>query len=167
MNVSFLNDVKVWDGLAGPWNELLTRSAVDVPFLRHEFLRTWWSTLGGGEWPDGELSIAVATGEGGALSAAAPLFRTSTHPRTLLFIGTAEIADYLDVVAPAPAFDAFARALLEAVPREGPGAIDTLDLWNVLETSPAGQARPDAVEPDPAPREPSRQGESRGFAVGL
>jgi CelD/BcsL family acetyltransferase involved in cellulose biosynthesis len=140
MKVTFLKDTPAWDGLAGAWNELLARSADDVPFLRHEFLRTWWSTLGGGEWPDGELWIAVAREEGGALAGAAPLFRTSARPRTLLFVGTAEIADYLDVIAPAPASEAFARALLEAVPRDGPSAIDTLDLWNVLETSPAAQA---------------------------
>ena len=77
---------------------------------------------------------------GGALAGAAPLFRTSAHPRTLLFIGTAEIADYLDVIAPVPAMEEFARALLEALPRDGPAPIETLDLWNVLETSPTGQA---------------------------
>src|SRR4030065_131143 len=37
------------------WNDLLASSTSDVPFLRHAYLETWWASLGGGEWPGGEL----------------------------------------------------------------------------------------------------------------
>ena len=140
MEITFLRDPSAWERLALPWNDLLSRSATDVPFLRFEFLRSWWSTLGGGEWPDGELWVAIGTEGDGELAAAAPLFRTSVRPEALLFIGTAEIADYLDLVAPTSTVEPFARALLEALPRSGPAEVDTLELWNLLETSPGGQA---------------------------
>ena len=139
MEISFLNDLSTWEQLARPWNDLLARSATDVPFLRFEFLRAWWATLGGGEWPDGELWVAVGRDQDGGLAAAAPFFRTSGRPGTLLLIGTFEIADYLDIVAPAASVEPFAQAILEALPRTGPPGIETVDLWNVLETSPGGQ----------------------------
>jgi len=140
MEITFLNDWSAWEPLARPWNDLLARSAADVPFLRFEFLRAWWSTLGGGEWPDGELWVAIGKEQDGALAAAAPFFRTSSRPGALLLIGTAEIADYLDLVAPAPSVEPFARALLEALPRSVLRGVDTFDLWNLLETSSGGQA---------------------------
>jgi hypothetical protein len=139
MEISFLNDLSTWEQLARPWNDLLARSATDIPFLRFEFLRAWWTTLGGGEWPDGELWVAVGREQDGGLAAAAPFFRTSARPGALLLIGTVEIADYLDIVAPAPSVEPFAHALLDALRRTGPPGIDTVDLWNVLETSPGGQ----------------------------
>jgi len=140
MEITFLNDLSTWERLARPWNDLLARSATDVPFLRFEFLRAWWTTLGGGEWPDGELWVAVGRDQDGGLAAAAPFFRTSARPGALLLIGTVEIADYLDIVAPAPSVEPFAQAILDALPRTGPPGVDTVDLWNFLETSPGGQA---------------------------
>ena len=140
MEISFLNDPSAWERLAQPWNDLLARSATDVPFLRFEFLRAWWSTLGGGEWPDGELWIAVGRDQDGLLAGAAPFFRTSAQPGTLLLVGSAEIADYLDVLAPASALAPLAHALLKAIASDGPSGIDTLDLWNILEGSPGGEA---------------------------
>jgi CelD/BcsL family acetyltransferase involved in cellulose biosynthesis len=140
MDISFLNNLPEWERLAGPWNDLLARSAMDVPFLRFEFLRAWWATLGGGEWPDGELWVAIGRDEDGGLAAAAPFFQTSARPGALLLVGTTEIADYLDLVASEPKLEPFARSLLEAIAGGGPPGIDTLDLWNVLETSLGGQA---------------------------
>ncbi len=32
------------------WNALVEQSITNVPFIRHEYLRTWWQTRGGGEW---------------------------------------------------------------------------------------------------------------------
>jgi len=37
------------------WNTLLEKSASHVPFLRNEYLLTWWDILGGGEWVNGDL----------------------------------------------------------------------------------------------------------------
>jgi CelD/BcsL family acetyltransferase involved in cellulose biosynthesis len=140
MDITFVEDRLSWEKLAGPWNDLLSRSATDVPFLRFEFLRSWWATLGGGEWPDGQLSVAIARDGDGNLAGALPLFRTSARPGVLLPIGTSEVADYLDLVAPEPVLVPFARALLETISRGDHLGVDTLDLWNILETSPGGRA---------------------------
>jgi hypothetical protein len=59
--------------LAGAWNALLTESILDVPFLRFEYLQSWWGTRGGGEWPDSELAVVVAR-QGEQLAGVAPLF---------------------------------------------------------------------------------------------
>jgi hypothetical protein len=46
------------------WNALIERSITNVPFIRHEYLRTWWQTRGGGEWPQAELALVTAQREG-------------------------------------------------------------------------------------------------------
>jgi CelD/BcsL family acetyltransferase involved in cellulose biosynthesis len=140
VEISFLHSLPAWERIAGPWNDLLARAATDVPFLRSEFQRAWWTTLGGGEWPDGELWVAIGQDSDGTLLAAAPFFQTSSRPGALLFVGTSEIADYLDVLASEPDVEPFVRGVLEAIGRDGPPGVHTLDLWNVLETSPSGAA---------------------------
>jgi CelD/BcsL family acetyltransferase involved in cellulose biosynthesis len=127
-----------WRAEAAGWNALLQRSVSDVPFLRFEFLRAWWSTLGGGEWSDGSLWIVAGRDEQGQLAAAAPLFRTGTGSNTFLLLGTHEIADYLDVLAAPSDLDALAGAVLERIEAEGRHA--TLDLWNLREASPTREA---------------------------
>src|SRR3989304_2930068 len=62
------------------WNDLLARSTSDVPFLRHEYLAAWWSSLGGGEWPRGELCLVAGRDENGRLAGLAPPFRTEAGP---------------------------------------------------------------------------------------
>ena len=41
MQLEFVHSIQEFDSLASDWNSLLARAAVDVPFLRHEFLRAW------------------------------------------------------------------------------------------------------------------------------
>jgi hypothetical protein len=71
------------------------------------------------------------------LLAAAPLFQTRSRPGVLQFLGTSEIADYLDVLCPEGDQHAFAASLLEAIESGRPEGIEILDLWNLLEGSPA------------------------------
>lgn len=137
MEITFLHDATAWQAVAEAWDESLKASAVDVPFLRYGFLRAWWSTFGGGEWPDGELWIGVGR-DGGRSLQAAPLFCTTARPDSLLLLGTSEIADYLDLITEPARIDEFAASLLAALEREAPGR--TLDLWNILETSPTAAA---------------------------
>lgn len=137
MDITFLQDPHVWAGMADEWNALLARSAVNLPFLRAEFLAAWWKTLGGGEWADGELRIALGRDAGGRLQAAAPFFHSPSRPGTLQFLGTSEIADYLDVLSPEGEHPAFAASLMEAIESGRPDGIGSLDLWNILEGSPA------------------------------
>jgi CelD/BcsL family acetyltransferase involved in cellulose biosynthesis len=138
MNLAFIHDNPGFERLAGEWNDLLGRSVCDVPFLRHEYQRTWWSTLGGGEWESGELWVGVGRDDGGRLQGIAPLFRTRTRDGSdaLMFTGSIEISDYLDLLVLPEATERFARALLEALERDRTGSSTALDLYNIPEASP-------------------------------
>ncbi|MDO9349315.1 MAG: hypothetical protein Q7T47_08510, partial [Anaerolineales bacterium] len=96
MNYILIQTCSAFDALAAGWNDLLAESVTNVPFLRHEYLRAWWQTLGGGEWPRGELAV-VAASENGRLSGLAPLFLTSNRDGqpALMLLGSLEISDYL------------------------------------------------------------------------
>ena len=43
--------------LAREWDAMLAESVTDAPFLRFNYLRDWWQTLGGGEWQQAELAV--------------------------------------------------------------------------------------------------------------
>lgn len=126
--------------LESEWNDLLAENSVHVPFLRFEYLSTWWQTRGGGEWPaDASLAI-VAARENGRLMGIAPLFSANWQGKpTLLLLGSIEISDYLDLITRPADLPAFSEALLNflADPNSGVPAWECLDLYNVLETSPS------------------------------
>ena len=86
MHLEILRTLRENDTLADEWNDLLACcSANHVPFLRYEYLSTWWKTLGGGEWKEGELFTVLARRSDGALAAVAPLFFTAfTDPAEFL-----------------------------------------------------------------------------------
>jgi len=116
------------------WNDLLARSSSDVPFLRHEYQETWWSSLGGGEWPRGELCLVAGRDENGRLAGLVPLFRTESGPQAVLrWVGSGEISDYLDLIVTPGALPAFVEAALDVLQAE---AWRSLELDNVLEESP-------------------------------
>ena len=101
MEVKVIRKLQDFDVLAGEWNSLLAKSASHVPFLRHEYLSSWWRTLGGGEWSRGVLSIVTARDENGSLCGIAPLFATDNlnGEPALMLLGSIEISDYLDLIA--------------------------------------------------------------------
>jgi hypothetical protein len=95
-----IRDPAAFEAYAQEWNQLLSRSASHVPFLRHEILSTWWQSRGGGEWAGDDLVIFTAREPGGRLGGVAPLF---LHQRVgedgmLRWLETEEIADYLDFI---------------------------------------------------------------------
>jgi len=139
MHVTFHRHPDAFEALAGEWNGLLARSITDVPFLRHEYLKAWWSTRGGGEWPDGDLWIAAGREQSGALAGLAPLFaaRTRDGQAGLMLLGSVEISDYLDVIVPAEHMTTFAGELLDALDQDGPAGWQVLDLYNIPESSPS------------------------------
>lgn len=120
------------------WNELLTGSITNVPFLRWEYLSTWWGTRGGGEWPpSAELALVIARQEG-RLAGIAPLFFANNleGEASLLLLGSIEISDYLDLLvrtADLPAFVSGLFDFLTCLPFDW----KTLDWHNLLETSPS------------------------------
>jgi CelD/BcsL family acetyltransferase involved in cellulose biosynthesis len=137
MQLKIITTLDEFNTIAADWNQLLSTSATNVPFLRHEYLSAWWHTLGGGEWPHGELYIVVAQSKDGQLLAAAPLFLTEqiTGECALMFLGSFEISDYLDFIAPADHLVPFLSALLAHLSGPDSPEWDVIDLYNILDHS--------------------------------
>ncbi|OGO41999.1 MAG: hypothetical protein A2W36_07005 [Chloroflexi bacterium RBG_16_58_14] len=138
MRLHIVRSVEEFDSLAGEWNDLLRQSASHVPFLRHEYLSTWWRTLGGGEWSHGELHIVTARHADGALCGIAPLFVTKNldGESALMLLGSIEISDYLDVIAHPEDLPGFIDVLLEHLSGPEAPAWQALDWYNLLDSSP-------------------------------
>jgi len=137
MNFDLIDTPHAFDGLALEWNALLSEAVTDVPFLRHEYLRAWWSSLGGGEWPAAELQIVTGRDSSGRLVGLAPLMRlTVGEEPTLHFIGSFEISDYLDLLVRADDAQAFVGGLLAMLAGAPAGAWRALDLYNLRAVSP-------------------------------
>lgn len=45
--VDIINDYQTFARLEPAWNETIERAGLPHPFLRHEWLRTWWDSFGG------------------------------------------------------------------------------------------------------------------------
>lgn len=118
--------------LKNDWNTLLEKSVCHVPFLRHEYLSSWWTTLGGGEWTEGNLSIITSRDKNNNLQGIAPFFLVNQR---LLFLGSYETSDYLDLIAPTNDLPAFINNLVQFLDSADYPAWKTLDLYNLLEDS--------------------------------
>jgi CelD/BcsL family acetyltransferase involved in cellulose biosynthesis len=138
MQFQVIQTMDAFNNLASEWNQLLSDSASHVPFLRHEYLTTWWQTLGGGEWDHGELFIVTGRREDGQLAGIAPLF--FTHNRegepALMLLGSIEISDYLDVIARPEDLPVFLENLLAFLDGLQAPNWKVLDWYNLLESSP-------------------------------
>lgn len=118
------------------WNALLAESISNVPFLRYEYLCTWWDTRGGGEWPQAELAL-VSASECGNLVGIAPLFLAEHEGRpALLLLGSIEISDYLDLIVRPADLPRFLPALLDFLASSYTPAWGGFDWYNLPEASP-------------------------------
>jgi CelD/BcsL family acetyltransferase involved in cellulose biosynthesis len=118
------------------WNALLSESASDVPFLRYEYLNAWWSTHGGGEWPEAELAL-VSARENDRLVGIAPLFLTEHEGRkALMLLGSIEISDYLDLIVRAEDLSRFLSETLDFLASYSTLAWSALDWYNLPDNSP-------------------------------
>lgn len=125
------------ESLKDEWNSLLAESISHVPFLRYEYLHTWWQTRGGGEWPQAELAIITAEGENG-LAGVAPLFLAPREGRqALLFLGSIEISDYLDLIVRQEDLAEFTGGLIDFLIHAEELRWETLDFYNILGESPS------------------------------
>jgi CelD/BcsL family acetyltransferase involved in cellulose biosynthesis len=133
-----IRTIDEFHSLSDEWNSLLAVSASHVPFLRHEYQTSWWRTLGGGEWSEGELYVVTARGMDGALAGIAPLFYTRNleGERAMMLIGSIEISDYLDVVARYEDLPVFLEGLLDYLSGPQFPSWAVLDWYNLLENSP-------------------------------
>ena len=118
------------------WNDLLSHSISNVPFLRHEYLSAWWKTRGGGEWPQARLLLLSAR-EGDNLLGIAPLFLSKHENQiALMLLGSIEISDYLDLLVRPEDHPRFLSALLDTLASYPAENWSRLDWYNLPETSP-------------------------------
>jgi CelD/BcsL family acetyltransferase involved in cellulose biosynthesis len=125
--------------LATQWNDLLAVSTTHVPFLRCEYLAEWWTTRGGGEWPDDSQLVVITAHEDGHLLGIAPLFIAEHEgEKKLLLLGSIEISDYLDLICRAENLERFSAELLRFLHETyiAAGVLNTIDLYNIVEDSP-------------------------------
>ncbi len=148
MQTIFYTNPDGMDILRDEWNDLLGRSSTDVPFLRWEWQKTWWTHLG-----EGDLILIAVRTDDGRLVGLAPLFRLDeiTH-FSLNTVGCVDVSDYLDVIVARgyemPVYETFADALESpAVPHW-----DRWELCNIPEASPTTSVLPALLE-------------ARGYAV--
>jgi CelD/BcsL family acetyltransferase involved in cellulose biosynthesis len=133
--------------LEAEWNDAVARAAVPHPFLRHEWVRTWWDTFAG----SAQLHLVVVRDQAGIITAIAPLMRESTRmygvPVTRLRLLQNDHTPRTDVIVasrPAESYDAIWRTIRER------GDWDVLQLNQLLRTSPtlttiAGFARAEGL----------------------
>jgi len=131
------------------WNALVEAGVTNAPFLRYEYLSAWWETRGGGEWPrDAQLAVITAS-EGQQLVGIAPFFLTTNRDgqAALMFLGSIEISDYLDVIVRPAQHQAFIAGLLTWLKTQYPSAWQSLDLYNLPENSPSlAELKNDSLE---------------------
>lgn len=142
MQLEILRSVTELERLKDEWNYLLQFSASHVPFLRNEYLTTWWHTLGGGEWRQAELYVICGRDEADLLRAIAPLFLTGNPEGepVFMFLGSIEISDYLDfIVRPEDMAQFFSLMFKHLATDVAPGC-KALDLYNILDCSPTLQS---------------------------
>ncbi len=126
MEFTLYRSFKDLEPLAIEWNKLLSECFTHVPFLRYEYLHTWWQTRGGGEWPDADLAVITARrGWTPGRSGAAFFRQKSRRLPALLLLGSIEISDYLDLIANPKDLPVFIPGLLDFLGSSGPAGLST------------------------------------------
>jgi len=120
------------------WNHILQSSASHVPFLTFGYLKTWWETRGGGEWPEDSLLVLAAAFEEDELVGVAPLFQAENvlGKPALMFVGAIEVSDFLDFIVTPENLQPFISGLMDFLLKEDLPRWDLLDLVNIIEESP-------------------------------
>ena len=117
------------------WNALVEQSIADTPFSRYEYMTEWWKTLGGGEWGNAKL-ILVSASEKDQLVGIAPLFiHEYDGQQALLFVGSIEISDYLDLIVREADLPRFLSGLMDFIASNLPfdTALDKPETWSAID----------------------------------
>ena len=135
MDITLLH--KFPSDLKADWNDLLSQSTCNVPFLTYEYLYDWWQTRGGGEWPQAEELMLLTGREGNELVGIAPFFAAELEgQKKLILLGSHEISDFLDLIVLPDKQEAFLTALLEYYSRTlEPQGFTGWELFNLIEGS--------------------------------
>jgi CelD/BcsL family acetyltransferase involved in cellulose biosynthesis len=118
------------------WNTLVEQSIADTPFSRYEYLSEWWKTLGGGEWGNTTL-VLVSASENDQLVGIAPLFIAEYDgQQALLFVGSIEISDYLDLIVREADLPRFLPGLIDFIASPSANGWSAIDWYNLPDNSP-------------------------------
>jgi CelD/BcsL family acetyltransferase involved in cellulose biosynthesis len=135
--IDVVTDEVAFLGLEAEWNATVDRAGLTHPFLRHEWIRTWWECFGSG----GRLHIVLVRA-GGRITAIAPLMAETVwmyglpvRRLRLLHNEHTPRADF--IVAERP--DEMYRALWTALGQPSAGW-DVLQLGQLPQQSPTGEA---------------------------
>lgn len=131
--VDVVNDYAAFLALESEWNATVGRAGIPHPFLRHEWVRTWWDAFGAGA----TLHILVVR-DGGQIAAIAPLMRDTTSmyglpARRIRFIQN-DHTPRTDVII-AGSREQASRAIWNAL-RADRGGWDVLQLSQLEQDSP-------------------------------
>lgn len=139
MEFKLHNTFETLKPLAPTWNALVQAGVTNAPFLRYEYLFTWWSTRGGGEWDQNAQLAVITAHEGQELVGIAPLFLTTNHDgqTALMLLGSIEISDYLDLIVRPEQLQVFISGLMDWLRSDFPTAWQVLDLYNLPDSSPS------------------------------
>jgi len=126
-SVDVVSDYAAFVNLEAEWNETVERAGIAHPFLRHEWVRTWWDAF---STPGARLYILVVRAQG-QITAIAPFMRETTSmygvpTRRIRFIQNDHTprTDIIVAVRPAESYRAIWRALRA-----------DRDRWDVLQLS--------------------------------
>jgi CelD/BcsL family acetyltransferase involved in cellulose biosynthesis len=127
VQVSQITEYTAFLALEKAWNDAVERAGTAHPFLRHEWMRTWWEAFGGG---DCQLRVLVVR-SGDRITAIAPLMRETGRMygvpvRRLRFLQNDHTPRADVIVAERP--EQSYRAIWQAL-------VDDRDNWDVLQLS--------------------------------
>jgi CelD/BcsL family acetyltransferase involved in cellulose biosynthesis len=128
-----VTDVSAFLRLGSAWNEAVDRAAIAHPFLRHEWVRTWWECFGAGA----SLYVLVVRRDG-RITAIAPLLRETTsmygmRVRRIRFIQN-DHTPRTDIIVASDADESY-RAMWTALRNDA-------DRWDVLQLSQIERGSP-------------------------
>lgn len=137
MTIKIIQNETQFDQMKVEWNSLLSLSASHVPFLRHEYLTSWWRNLGGEEWKSGELAILIQNDDNEGLTGIAPFFLNGEN---ILLLGSHEISDYLDLITPEENLENFTSEIMSYLSSEQAPHWKRMDLYNLPDRTPSLQS---------------------------
>lgn len=136
MNLLSHNSFEKMADISAEWNNLLTKSITNSPFLRFEFQKTWWQHKGGGEWEDTSELFVIEVRDGNELLGIAPFFLSGGSPNTLALVGSTEICDVLDIIVEPENHERVLKAVLSFVEQELGSKFSRYLLINIPVASP-------------------------------
>ena len=137
MQLKFQHLTEFDDTLEPRWNALLERSHTNTPFLRFGYLRQWWRTRGGGEWPENARLMLILAHADEQLIGIAPFFLAEHQGAlTILLLGSTEISDFLDFICEPQYLHSFIAGLMEFLLADQHKSWHKLVLDNIPDASP-------------------------------